>query len=155
MLLLHGEKGGVRNVRFHNIILFFFLMFAVWQDIKYRGVEERYYLIFGMAGVVFAFLQGRTLLSVCGSAGVGVLLLVLGWLSGGGIGEGDGWFFVVTGFFLAPQDNLALLLSGLFFCSLYSLTLTAAAFGSGANIRKLKVPFLPFLLPVGLWLVFL
>ena len=80
-------------------------------------------------------------------------LLILGQITDGGIGEGDGWFFIVTGFFLEPAENFMLFLSGLIFCSVYSLAYMAASFIGGVGVRQKRLPFLPFLLPVGLWLV--
>ena len=84
--------------------------------------------------------------------GGGIFLLILGQITDGGIGEGDGWFFIVTGFFLEPTENFMLFLSGLIFCSVYSLAYMAASFIGGVCVRQKRLPFLPFLLPVGLWL---
>jgi len=35
----------------------------------------------------------------------------------------------------------------------YSLAYMAASFIGGVGVRQKRLPFLPFLLPVGLWLV--
>lgn len=101
----------------------------------------------------FHCFPGAVYLGLLSSAAVGIFLLILGQITDGGIGEGDGWFFIVTGFFLEPAENFMLFLSGLIFCSVYSLAYMAASFIGGVGVRQKRLPFLPFLLPVGLWLV--
>ena len=107
----------------------------------------------GSLGAAVSLLSGRSVLGLLSSAAVGTFLLILGQITDGGIGEGDGWFFIVTGFFLEPAENFMLFLSGLIFCSVYSLAYMAASFIGGVGVRQKRLPFLPFLLPVGLWLV--
>lgn len=128
------------------------LIYAVWQDMKYRSLGRRFLLLAGVTGCIFCIGSGREWTAALLSSAVGVVLLGLGFATGGEIGEGDGWFFIITGLFLKPEENFILFLSGISFCSLYSLTLAAAAFIGGGSIGKKKIPFLPYLLPVGLWL---
>lgn len=42
----------------------------------------------------------------------GIMLLLIGMLTRGLLGEGDGWFFIVSGFFLGWQECVMLLISG-------------------------------------------
>lgn len=85
----------------------------------------------------------------------GIMLLLLGMLTRGLLGEGDGWFFIVSGFFLGWQECVMLLISGQIFCGIFGLAIMVGAqIGTGReNIRKLRLPFLPFLLPASLWMV--
>lgn len=130
------------------------LVCGVWQDMRYRSVSRGFLLASGLAGVALYAASGFGWSRLLLSSAVGIVLLGLSHLTDGGIGEGDGWFFVVTGFFLEPAENMILFLSGVVFCSVYSLTLTAAVFAGSGNIRKRRLPFLPYLLPIGLWLAF-
>lgn len=129
-----------------------FLTVAVGQDLRSRSVGQGFLAAAGGIGAAISLLSGRSLSEVTASVSAGILLLILGWITGGGIGEGDGWFFTVTGLFLEPAENWILLLSGLIFCSVYSLAYVAASLIGGGCVRKKRLPFLPFLLPVGLWL---
>lgn len=72
-----------------------------------------------------------------------------------GENRGDGWFFIVSGFFLGWQECVMLLISGQIFCGIFGLAIMVGAqIGTGReNIRKLRLPFLPFLLPASLWIV--
>ena len=55
----------------------------------------------------------RSLIQMLLSGGIGLFLLILSKCTNGGIGEGDGWFFIVSGWYLDWQDNVQLFLSGL------------------------------------------
>lgn len=65
----------------------------------------------------------------------------------GAIGMGDGLFFIVSAIFLGFWTSIALLLFGLMFCSACSLGIVCWGIAAGVNVRKKRLPFLPFLLP--------
>ena len=111
-------------------IFLIFLVWAVWQDLRSRTVGQGFLAAAGSLGAAVSLLSGRSVLGLLSSAAVGIFLLILGQITDGGIGEGDGWFFIVTGFFLEPAENFMLFLSGLIFCSVYSLAYMAASFRS-------------------------
>lgn len=129
------------------------LISAVWQDIRFRGIGKVSLMLAGGMGLVVSAGSGREWGDVFISVIPGILLLGLSYLTDGGIGEGDGWFFVVSGLFWELEENLLLMLSGILFCSMYSLVLAAAVLARSGSIRRKTLPFLPYLLPVGLWLV--
>ena len=84
----------------------------------------------------------------------GAVLLLFSRITAGKIGEGDGWFFVVSGLFLSWREAAVLFLSGLMLCGGYGLFVLAAGAAGGKDMRKKRLPFLPFLLPGGIWLFF-
>ena len=100
-------------------IFLVFLVWAVWQDLRSRTVGKGFLAAAGSLGAAVSLLSGRSVLGLLSSAAVGIFLLILGQITDGGIGEGDGWFFIVTGFFLEPTENFMLFLSGLIFCSVH------------------------------------
>lgn len=132
-----------------------FLICAVWQDSRTREIRGELLFIFGVIGTVSCFALGRQPWMILTSSAVGMGILLLSHITQGGIGAGDGWFFIIAGLFLNPLENIMLFLSGLFFCGLFGLALSAAAFVKRRRIRKLRVPFLPFLIPACLWLRFI
>lgn len=136
-----------------SAVFLLILMYAVWQDIRYQEIGSVFLSISGMAGLIFCILLGRSLKMTVLSVLVGAVLLGLHMATRGGIGEGDGWFFVVTGLYLEPEENLLMLVSGILFCGLFSLTLSAMILIGGGKTGKRRIPFLPYLLPAGLWLV--
>ena len=96
-------------------IFLVFLVWAIWQDLRSRTVGQGFLAAAGSLGAAVSLLSGRSVPELLSSAAVGIFLLILGQITDGGIGEGDGWFFIVTGFFLEPTENVMLFLSGLIF----------------------------------------
>lgn len=134
-----------------RLIMFsLFLCIAAWQDLRMKSVSLWVFVIFGIA----ALLERRGIsLDMIISAGIGLILLGIGFISRGAVGEGDGMFFLVSGLYLPVMENCLLLLYGLFFCSIFSLMVFAAGSAANRNMRGRTVPFLPFLLPAVIWLV--
>lgn len=139
-----------------------FLLIAAVQDWRTKRVDVRVYLLFGGAAlitIVWNVLNKGTL-SGCGwkgclgSISIGVGLLLLGHLSRGEIGTGDGCFFIVSGLLLNFWENLLLLSYGTLLCGLYSLCcIVRSRLYIEETVTKRVVPFLPFLIPPGVWLL--
>ena len=128
------------------------LVLAAWQDLKTGSIDVRFLVIFGCIGLLLH--QSTELLwyERIASCGIGGILFLLRFMTGGGIGEGDGWFFVVTGLYISWEKNLLLFLMGLGLCSLFSLPLAVQAILEKGKGRKRELPFLPFVLPAGIWI---
>ena len=94
----------------------------------------------------------RELAALAGSVAVGVLLLVISSTARGAVGEGDGWFFIVSGLYVSWKINLGLLCYGLIFSSLYGILLTVRGTVKGISVRKKKIPFLPFVSMAGIFM---
>ena len=109
-------------------LYFFILISAAWQDIRYRGIGKTFLLLAGFLGLVVSFGAGRQWWNVFISVIPGILLLGFSHLTDGGVGEGDGWFFVVSGLFWELKENLL--------CSMYGLAWSAAVLAKSGNIRK-------------------
>lgn len=132
-----------------------FLLTAAWQDLKSRRIQIWLYIFFGAVGVcvnLFSWSGKGTpsfgsFLWTAAAVIPGLFLLLLSRVSRGGVGTGDGWFFVTAAFYLGVWKILALLFYGLFFCSLCSLGMITWGMVSGISVRKRKLPFLPFLVP--------
>lgn len=125
---------------------------AAWQDMKTRSVGCRFLLISGYLGSIYSIIDGRSILDVTLSCGIGVILLGICKVTKGAIGEGDGWFFVISGLFLGVQENFVLLVSGLLGCFLVSLPMAVTAILKKKRNRIQGLPFLLFLVPGGVWL---
>lgn len=143
----------------NRLLLLSFMIVTAFQDLKTKSVSTWIFWSVGGAELVLGWMNGSFaeagLLERAGSMGIGVLLLALARLSGGSIGEGDGCFLLITGMVFGFWNNLALLLYGLLFCSCFSLGLVLWGFVLHVDMRKKTVPFLPFLLPAGIWMVML
>lgn len=135
-----------------------FMLLSAWQDLKRKQVDTLIYMVFSMAALIGIGIQlamGRAYnpLESVAAMSIGAGLLGLGMMSCGGIGTGDGCFFLVSGLMLGFWENMALLCYGTLFCGVFCL----AYFGWGKlrrkeNMRKKTVPFLPFTVLPGIWL---
>lgn len=90
-----------------------------------------------------------TMLKLCADciAGsmLGICLLICGKLTRGAIGAGDGWFFLVSGWFLGLRDTALLLYGGIFLCGGWALGLFCwNCVRCNENVGKMTLPFLPF-----------
>ena len=139
-----------------------FLLTAAVQDWIRKSVDIRIYLLFGgaalltmlrkvlMGGIFF----GSGWENRLGSISIGLGLLALGVLSHGRIGTGDGCFFIVSGLLLGFWENFLLLSYGTLLCGLYSLfCIVRSRFYIEETMTKRIIPFLPFLIPPGVWLL--
>lgn len=136
-------------------IFLLFLFSAAWQDVRRQKIRVSLLWGFGLAGVAGCIIFRRNPALILISAAVGGGILILSRITEGGIGEGDGWFFVISGFFLNPWENLLLFLSGLFLSALYGLIVLAVSFMMKTPIREKRMAFLPFLIPGGIWITLL
>lgn len=131
-----------------------FLVIASIQDYCWKQVEWRVYLLFGGAAWMCQIMGECSFLDFISSMIPGICLLILSFLSRGAIGIGDGLFFLVSGWLLSIQENLLLLFGGLLLCGGYSLGyLVVSQFTGHYGNRKTVIPFLPFLMPVGIWIM--
>lgn len=131
-----------------------FLISAAWQDIRHRSISVWIYWIFGgLAGLFLMTGVGMWEFEIAGAVMIGVVLLLVGRWSSWSIGAGDGWFFVIAGIYLGFWANLALLFYGLFLCGFYCLGMVVWGWIYRIDVRKMKIPFLPFLLPAGIWII--
>ena len=121
-------------------LFFVFLGTAAWQDLRTRSISLEVLAGGAAVGIITCIWKERLPGEIVLAMIPGITLLLIGMLTRGLLGEGDGWFFIVSGFFLGWQECVMLLISGQIFCG-------------RENIRKLRLPFLPFLLPASLWMV--
>lgn len=148
------------------VIFLLFLATAAWQDLGKKSVEVRVFVVFGVAAFLWNILVIRYLAGFPGepetiigtrikeqmaSCLVGAVLLLLAWTSHGGIGAGDGCFFLVSGLLLEPGQNFCLFLAGLFLCGLWSLgVFTRERLAGRAGSGSLTLAFLPFVAVAGI-----
>lgn len=146
-------------LEYRYYILAVFMVTVAWLDFKTRQISVWIYAAFGcllLAGQVWLgqILYGG-MLDRFFSMGIGMAMLGVSKVTGGAVGEGDGWFFIISGIVLNFWSNMALFCYGLLFCSLFCMGLLVWGALLGTNVKKIAVPFLPFILPAGLVVMWL
>ncbi len=103
------------------------------------------------------FLHGNTAYlsakSLIGGMAVGLFLLVISKVSQGAVGAGDGLLFVITGLYIGFWKNAALLCISLMLCSLWGVGIMILGKKKWIELKKKELPFLPFVLPAGVWIM--
>lgn len=129
-----------------------YLTYAAWEDWKSREVS----LIF----LCFAAGLGFWNLYLCrdcthlAAAGIGMCMLVFSKMTRGALGEGDGWFFLVSACYLDFREVLCLLLGSMGIGSVWGMALLLYGQWSGQRrMADATIPFLTCAWPVGLWLI--
>lgn len=130
-----------------------YALLAAWQDLRHRGVSRWVYLVFAGIGAVQIGFRGVVSLPAAGAAMLpGILLLLLTRCSRGAIGAGDGYFFLVSAFYLSMRDITLLLCFGLLLCTACCLGIVVWGCIAGVNVRKKRLPFLAFVFPAWIWM---
>lgn len=142
-----------------KVVFFLYLMLAAGWDLK---VKEIPLWVFGLGMGAVPLVRGYDYLvfgkvffswSLVISLSVGAVLLLLAAVSREAVGMGDGVFFLVSGLYLDYQDTFALFFSGLLLCSIFCLAVGVAGMLRRQSIWSQTIPFLPFLVPMGIWIV--
>lgn len=139
-----------------EITYFIYLLAAAWLDLKKRRIPVWLFAAFGAVGILEHIRWGGTGWAETAAAMLpGLVLLLLTRCCGGGIGAGDGYFFLVSAVYLGFRNTIAVFCCGLLFCSVCCLFIVAWGAMTGVSVRKKKLPFLPFMLPAWAWVVLL
>lgn len=125
-----------------EMALLVFLFISALIDAKTKEVSVRILVIFGLLGLFFYWIARPVSLreEVMGIA-IGVIILCICRLTGGKIGEGDGWLLIVTGIYLGLYRNIELLAGGLLLSAFWAVVLIIWKRVG----RDREMPFIPFL----------
>lgn len=138
-----------------EMLFLIFLAAAAWQDMRDKEIDAWLYVVFG--GLIWfgklCFDGPVELWREAVNAVPGIALVLLSRLSGGAVGEGDGWFFVVAGVALGVRNAVALFFMSLFLCCLWCAGMAVWGWRRRISVRRRTVPFLPFVLPAVLWIL--
>lgn len=151
-----------------------FLAIASYEDIKEQKIQVRLFLVFGVLGAVMQLgrlgmefyaasglyetvslwkFAGKRLTEAGLAVTIGAALLAVSVVTRGAIGKGDGWFFVVSGIYLGLDGNLLLLCGGFLCCFLGCTIVFMLGVLRSHDVRGLRLPLLPFLIPAGLGVI--
>lgn len=142
-------------MKMKEMLFLIFLAVAAWQDMRDKEIDAWLYVVFG--GLIWfgklCFDGPVELWREAVNAVPGIALVLLSRLSGGAVGEGDGWFFVVAGVALGVRNAVALFFMSLFLCCLWCAGMAVWGWRRRISVRRKTVPFLPFVLPAVLWIL--
>ena len=95
-----------------------FLYLCAREDYQSRKLSVLRFQIFGSIGIAEFFLvKPYGCQSLMAGVGIGIVILFFAYVSGGKIGEGDGWLFFITGIYSGGGGNLVLLILSGWLCA--------------------------------------
>lgn len=120
------------------------------SDMRKREISYRLLTVCAVVGCVAALRDGVGE-HIPGLA-PGAAMLAINRLTEGGIGTGDGLFFLASAGYLTPGEIWLLLIGGLVVSWVWSMGTVVAGIRSAQSPQGKTIPFLACLWPVGIWL---
>jgi Flp pilus assembly protein protease CpaA len=122
----------------------FLLIAAAVIDIRERRIPDSLILAGVATGIILSLLEKDKglLKGLLGGAAVGALLLLIYYLSKGGLGLGDVKLFGCTGIYLGFERTMSVMLIAAVLSGLFGLALVCI----NRKNRKSELPFAPFIL---------
>lgn len=126
-----------------SAVLLIFMAAAAYQDWKEKQINAGILLVAAFCGIVLqAGVQKESIWSILAGFSVGLVLLLLAWITGGSVGAGDGMMLMVCGIYMGFWENINLLMTALIMAGIIALFMIAVK-KKGRNYR---LPFVPFVL---------
>lgn len=126
-----------------KILVIAMLSITSIMDLRCKKINLFLLIPFLMSGIICnLYYQLLPITSLVGGVGIGIVLLIISFVTRGKIGSGDGVILMVTGIFLGFYDNLLLLLSATFLSAIVGAFILCI---KGMN-KNYEIPFIPFLL---------
>jgi leader peptidase (prepilin peptidase)/N-methyltransferase len=138
-----------------KIVFTIFLVISAFQDGKTKTISVWLFIAAGVAGIFLTLFLGQEVSDRLLGSLIGIVMVVISRFTDGALGEGDGWFFAVSGLFLDFFTNLRLLVYSVFLSGIVCGGIYIYFLIKGKDIKKASVPFLPFLIPAWISLVIL
>ena len=125
-----------------QLILLSFLAVFTFYDLKYKKIPMWLLLLMAITGIIYVIKIGDywSISRYMGSS-IGLLFLGFSFLSHEAIGKGDGFLFVILGWFLGMYQLIFLLFVAFTFSAIFSMVLLLMKKGN----YKTSIPFMPFL----------
>lgn len=121
-----------------KVLYLLLLLVGTVFDIREKMLPVTFLAFGGAVGLAWVLGTGAgDFMGIAGGLAIGGVILVTGKLTAGGIGSGDGFFLMVSGFYLSFLELILMLGSGLFLAVFY---------GVMRYKKGRSYPFLPFLL---------
>ena len=126
-----------------NTLMLGFFSISAYQDYRKRKINVYFLLTGGIIGLlVHLYSMEFDIIEILFGMGIGIMILLYGFLLGGGVGFADGMILIVSCIFLGFEKNLEVFVAGLFLVGITSLFLSVIK----KKGRTYRIPFAPFLL---------
>ncbi|MBQ2204550.1 MAG: hypothetical protein II411_01490 [Lachnospiraceae bacterium] len=132
-----------------HVVFFGAYVYFLCTDIKRKQIDLVALAIYAVAALITVGMSRDNItmarfMDLLFSIAFGLIIFLISYFSGEGIGLADGLYFAINGLLLSLRENIILFLSGL----LVAFILGIVMFFFGNNRSKnARLPFMPCLLP--------
>lgn len=119
-----------------------FLGINAWTDIRKREISLISVLAAGIAGIVWSWQDGRSLLQIGVPIVITLVFLMLSLATGGDFGMGDVWMILAFGMLAEAEEFIMDVCMGMLFAGVWSVILIVGMQKS----KSTEIPFVPFLM---------
>ncbi len=132
------------NYHFPYLTMVILLSAAAIIDIRKKRIPDKLVLAGTVAGLAFVLIdpQREFLSSILGGATAGLVLLLIHYITKGGLGLGDVKLFGCSGIFLGFESTVSAMLISAVLSGLFSMVLICL----NPDNKKSEIPFAPFIL---------
>ena len=132
-----------------KVLFIAFLCVCALLDYKYRSIDIRIFWIMLLGETAFILIlvileRNLDIPSMLSGVLLGVLLFILSRLTRGSIGQGDAWFFALSGLAIGGARNICVFAASILMCAVIGIGLNM-----NAPARGRKIALLPIVLPFG------
>lgn len=133
-----------------HIVFFIAYIYFSYNDFKERRVSTLSIGIYAVVAFITMAITKNELsmnrfVDVLFSIAFGLIVYMLSYFSGEGIGVADGAYFVINGFLLTLKENIILFLTGIMVAFLIGIVLFL--FCKSKRKKDIRIPFLPCVSP--------
>lgn len=142
MILTATAIGNINIASY--LVIFAVLVTAAIIDIKEHIIPDNLIITGVIIGLTLSLYnpQHGFLDGFIGGMTAGLILLVISYITKGGLGLGDVKLFVCIGIYLGLEDTASAMLISAVLSGLFSLVLISVS----SDNKKLEIPFAPFIL---------
>lgn len=125
-------------------------LYFLYSDIRHKKIDLIAIVIYACAALIYVSLNKDNItmykfIDILFSISFGIIIYLLSYFSGEGIGIADGMYFVINGFLLTLRENLILFLTGILVA--FVIGIFIFIFSKKKNKRDIKIPFMLCFLP--------
>lgn len=133
-----------------HIVFLIAYVYFLYTDVKEKKIEMYALFVYAIISLITLIITREhiskaNLTDMIFSIAFGMVIYLLSFFSGEGIGIADGVYFIINGLLLSLKENLVLFLSGMLVAFVIGIFLYY--FGNIKSRTESRIPFLPCFLP--------
>lgn len=139
-----------------TLLAFVYSAICAYTDLKYRRINLKISFIIALIGVILIFFtvqlvtdkEDGDIFSIFISFIPGIILSVIAFLSGGGIGIGDAIFILISGLYFSLSEVIAILTLTWLITAIFAVFLIVTTKEGRKSLKKKEIPFISVAFPI-------